>query len=673
MKKFLSILFSLILFSTLVYSQATVKVTIRANTATVPDTLKSNSYVQLRGGADAFGNWSSAGPLLTNVGGDYWEITLNLTPGVTIPYKFFTNAFDVDGNGWEQDIDPSGNREVVVPSQDIVLPVQFVNGTPTRQLQNFTPFGNIPSDQVAIMFRVNMQGREGFNKATQFVAVRGGFPASGGDWSRNFLLTREQQHGNGGSQNYDGTNFWSGVTTIPKSEIGKTIEYKFVILNSNSTTADVANWEDIGNRSFVVGGDTTLYWKWWENKAPVPFQGTDTVIVSYRTDLSTAIRSRGFTTGDTIQVQSGWSSSASDLRGESPSKKTLTKTGITGNLYTLTDTLVGQIGAPMYYQYYLIKNGSDQREVFFNFDYKGTENNLAERRSIILQRTNNVFDTINSVTSSSRQPDFRNNQRLNRNVTVKLVCDLRPAYYTLLAGGELESGQGGVVTLTKNDAERLYSELGVWVNGGMTGGWTEWGGSLRDSLSKKMYDDGTHGDDVAGDRKYTAIIELGPNSTVSDQRTVGQEFKFGIYGGDNESGFGLNHIENIDDSQSTFTLNIQFGSINPGRYFGWNFNTQQPISVNKLDVVPSTYSLLQNYPNPFNPSTIISYDILKSGNVSLKVYDIMGREVATLVNEVQAIGRYEVVFAAKNLSSGVYFYHLTAGDFTAIKKMVLMK
>jgi len=56
-----------------------------------------------------------------------------------------------------------------------------------------------------------------------------------------------------------------------------------------------------------------------------------------------------------------------------------------------------------------------------------------------------------------------------------------------------------------------------------------------------MYDDGTHGDDVAGDRKYTAIVELGPGFGV-DQRTVGQEFKFGIYGGDNESGFGLNHI-----------------------------------------------------------------------------------------------------------------------------------
>jgi hypothetical protein len=108
-----------------------------------------------------------------------------------------------------------------------------------------------------------MQNNEMFNKTTQFVAVRGSFPASDG-LGRNFLLTREGQHGNEGSQQYDGTNFWSGVTTIPKSMIGTTISYKFVILNSYSETADVAIWENVDNRTFVVGGDTTLHWKYWD-------------------------------------------------------------------------------------------------------------------------------------------------------------------------------------------------------------------------------------------------------------------------------------------------------------------------------------------------------------------------------------------------------------------------
>jgi hypothetical protein len=519
-----------------------------------------------------------------------------------------------------------------------------------------------------------MQGNDMFDKETQFMAVRGGFPASDG-WGKNFVLTRESQHGNGGSQNYDGTNFWSGVTKMPKSMAGSTIEYKFVILNSASETADVATWEGTSNRSVVLGNENiTAYWQWWENKPPVAFKGTDTVIVNYRTDLSDAIRSRGFTLGDTIFVSSGWGSTAKNLRDESPSRKFLTKTGITGNIYIATDTLIAAIGEPMYYQYYLIKGGTEDRETFFNYDYTGSDRSLGERRSIILTKTTDAVDVIPSTTSMTdgkRQPNFKNKDMLTKAVTVKLTCDLRPAYYTLLLGGVLESAQSDYV-LTKDDAERLYSELGVWVNGPMSGDWSGWGGALRDSLSKKMYDDGTHGDDVAGDRIYTALIPLGP-SIGGDRARVGQEFKFGIWGEDNESGFGLNHIENIDDSQTTFELKTQFGSINPNRYFGWDFDTQKPISVDGPEVIPVTYTLEQNYPNPFNPSTVIRYDVPKSSKVSLNVYDIMGREVAALVNDVQAAGRYEVVFSAQNISSGVYFYRLAADGFISVKKMVLMK
>jgi 5-hydroxyisourate hydrolase-like protein (transthyretin family) len=83
--------------------------------------------------------------------------------------------------------------------------------------------------------------------------------------------------------------------------------------------------------------------------------------------------------------------------------------------------------------------------------------------------------------------------------------------------------------------------------------------------------------------------------------------------------------------------------------------------------------LFQNYPNPFNPQTIIGYQISQAGFVSLKVYDITGREVATLVNESQSQGRYEVLFNGSNLASGVYLYKLQVGDFSQMKKFVLMK
>jgi hypothetical protein len=88
---------------------------------------------------------------------------------------------------------------------------------------------------------------------------------------------------------------------------------------------------------------------------------------------------------------------------------------------------------------------------------------------------------------------------------------------------------------------------------------------------------------------------------------------------------------------------------------------------------PGEYSLDQNYPNPFNPSTLIQYAISSRQFVTLKVYDILGNVLATLVNEELPAGNYNVEFDAKGLSSGIYFYRLQAAGFVEIKKMTLLK
>ena len=87
------------------------------------------------------------------------------------------------------------------------------------------------------------------------------------------------------------------------------------------------------------------------------------------------------------------------------------------------------------------------------------------------------------------------------------------------------------------------------------------------------------------------------------------------------------------------------------------------------------YSVQQNYPNPFNPSTNIQYAISSTQFVTLKVYDLLGREVVTLVNEEKTAGSYEIEFGVKSLelSSGIYFYKLQAGEFVETKKMILLK
>lgn len=96
-------------------------------------------------------------------------------------------------------------------------------------------------------------------------------------------------------------------------------------------------------------------------------------------------------------------------------------------------------------------------------------------------------------------------------------------------------------------------------------------------------------------------------------------------------------------------------------------------SVENQNVIPNKFTLEQNYPNPFNPSTKISWQSPAAGWQTLKVYDILGNEIATLVNEEKPAGTYEIEFDGSVLSSGIYFYKLTAGAFSETRKMLLMK
>ena len=103
------------------------------------------------------------------------------------------------------------------------------------------------------------------------------------------------------------------------------------------------------------------------------------------------------------------------------------------------------------------------------------------------------------------------------------------------------------------------------------------------------------------------------------------------------------------------------------------FGDETTASVEEEVTVPSEFRLLQNYPNPFNPATTISFSIPSPEFISLKVYDILGNEVATLVNEEKPAGEYDITFDASTFTSGVYLYRLSAGSFTEMKKMILMK
>ena len=101
-------------------------------------------------------------------------------------------------------------------------------------------------------------------------------------------------------------------------------------------------------------------------------------------------------------------------------------------------------------------------------------------------------------------------------------------------------------------------------------------------------------------------------------------------------------------------------------------STSNEISIQSEEFI-KTYSLDQNYPNPFNPTTTINYQIPNNNYVTLKVYDVLGNVVKTLVDDYKTQGKYSVNFDASNLASGVYFYQLKAGSFIATKKLLLLK
>jgi len=389
--------------------------------------------------------------------------------------------------------------------------------------------------------------------------------------------------------------------------------------------------------------------------------------VTFRANLATAVAQRGFSFGDTLQVRSGYGSTAKAVQ-----TKPMIRSGLTGTLFAATDTVITAIGQQLNYQYYLVKSGNDVREIFYDYNYTGTDVSQAERRKLnVTGKSVSVSDTSSSATDMRRMPKFQNSTHLSKAMTVTYTVNLRPAFYQTAHGDTLFDIQG-TNNITKSSNIKT---LGVGINGPAVGGWASWGPAMiaAPDTVHKMYDDGTHGDAVAGDSIYSVQYKY----TTSD--ILGQEFKFGIGGSDNEGGkggYGNNHIENIDDSQTTFIIASDFCSINPSYYSTWDFTNHKrntATAVENPPYIPTSYELSQNYPNPFNPSTEIRFALPTEDIVTLKIFNVLGQEIMTLMHEKMGAGSHTVRFDASKLTSGVYLYQISSGKFTETKKMVLMK
>jgi hypothetical protein len=161
---------------------------------------------------------------------------------------------------------------------------------------------------------------------------------------------------------------------------------------------------------------------------------------------------------------------------------------------------------------------------------------------------------------------------------------------------------------------------------------------------------------MLNNRLQTAITQLSNNHRLQAIRQM-VEFNIRVW--------ILIYSNLLSEGDGQPLIDYSFMIIN----FIWNGNAPVPI-VSKPD---NAFSLKQNYPNPFNPSTTIEYTVPVNTHVTLKIYDILGKEVATLVDREQISGSYIVIWNASNLSSGVYFYKLIAGNIVQTKRMLLSK
>ena len=190
----------------------------------------------------------------------------------------------------------------------------------------------------------------------------------------------------------------------------------------------------------------------------------------------------------------------------------------------------------------------------------------------------------------------------------------------------------------------------------------------------QLFDDGTHHDAVAGDKIFTIEISFPSYASLNKVYKYSANWGLPTNGGknDNETPLGGDKILTLHKKTAQATILDTFGIVH-------TTVLPDPDKVEKLDEIPSEFALDQNFPNPFNPETVISWQIAVGSFVTLKVYDVLGNEVATLVDEEQSAGTYQVSFNPqqttnnKQLSSGVYFYQLRTGDFVQTKKMILLR
>ncbi|MEW5798288.1 MAG: T9SS type A sorting domain-containing protein [Bacteroidota bacterium] len=505
----------------------------------------------------------------------------------------------------------SPNRTGNITTSDVTFPVVYFNNDSTPPV--------IGNNNITFRVKMNIQMREEkFDKTKDSVFVRGDFQGWGGYGNK---LT-----------DADGDSIYSATFDVGS---GTKIEYKFVIARGG-----IDRWESVSNRQLTLTGSP--------QNTPLDWFDSDSVFsgvlrkgnIIYTVDLGPWISLGVFDKAkDTLFVHgafNGW--------GHSNYANSWMQAVPGTDFYTLNLATEGIVGEKMNYKFFVLYDltlpGRSQWKDYFGWELPATVG--GGNREIVYEGTNNQEIPIkyyNDVTPAMVIPS-------GTNVNVTLNMDLRPAIKASTTPFKI--GQDTLFFVTN------------WENWARLQGWVE---GRQNNLKYT---------DPDGDSIYTLSFQIkGPSPAVMQYQTEyigapaeGGGFDFGRY--------RTRYIRKTSGGAwpASYTYPTDVFTVNPPLVV----EDPSVLEVKRVDnAIARTYELNQNYPNPFNPATTISYSIPADGFVTLKVFNIIGQEVATVVNENQKAGKYTARFDARSLASGVYMYRIEAGSFVSAKKMILMK
>jgi len=653
------------------------KAKFRVNTSTCLDTLMTTHVVKLLGaskkGTSPAMTWTVAnGAVMTNVGGDVWEITLQVMGNDTIYYKYWTGFDGTTGTfhwtGWEGPLNSGvtgaeNNRALIMAGKDTTLELEYYNGWETVQPQYWRPFAS-KIDSVAVYFRVNMGGTS-FNPATQVVDVRGGAPmGTDSPWSTLVVLSREVNSVNNGS-------FWSGVAYVPKDSITPGVtqqQFKFVI------QPDI--WEGTANRSFTFAStnDVTIHWYYFNNKAPSGPKVTADLLWVLKLDALEKANLFDRALGDKVAVTGakGWPPTGFNFDTDTTMLKMTYDP--TAKEWDLVESFTLFPNEVLKYKYYIRWDSTRFDTAHVNYIPGLMMTDGWEEPGVTggADRSYLYGNTTPQIIPGDFGSDWQFFNSLHwegvstHPIQVVFNIDMAPA--------------ANVATnpnvLFRPGIDTAYIQFDGCMTP-ITQGKTMWGTDNRLMLN-----------DIDGDGKYTATYDLtAPTFYQMCYRVVYTSTTGEIWNGSGAAVVGRRYYQYVHPTQV-----MADSAMWPSTYvladMPWKLSDltiEDPPDLNTVTGVggggpdlPLSYALHQNYPNPFNPSTVITYSIPGSSNVRIEVYSILGQKVATLFDQEQTAGTHSIAWNAQGehgqrLGSGAYFLRMQAGSFSQVKKMLLAK